>query len=92
MTVSLSTVRVQAIDFDLHGGRMRTLLGSALLLYAAYAGFHVIGSGRTPEHATAAAGNSGCTEAVLLRSTGRIMLTSCPPPGTGADTQTAELP
>jgi len=71
---------------------MRTLLGSTLLLCAAYAGFHVTGSGGTPQHAAAEAGHSGCTEAVLLRSTGQIMLTSCPAPESDAVTQTAELP
>jgi len=73
---------------------MRTLLGSTFLLCAAYAGFHLIGSGKSPEHSAAATvlGSSGCTEAVLLRSSGGLLLTSCPPAGLGAVTHTAELP
>jgi hypothetical protein len=73
---------------------MRTLLGSALLLCAAYAGLHLIGSGKMFEHTAAAtvAGSSGCTEAVLLRSTNGLLLTSCPPAALGTITHTAELP
>ena len=77
---------------------MRTLLGRcglALVFCAAgYAGLHSIGSALERNDPTALPdlSSAGCTEAILLRSAGRTLLSACPPAREGTVTHTAELP